>query len=154
MPALPPLCALTFALTMAAVAPAVASDIYKCVDGNAAVSYQAAPCVRGQIESRLLVARPQVEVTPSAGAVAPLQRRPGPWRNVTLVLGMSDDEVLNLPAWGKPTRIVRTRLPREWREVWTYGQPVPGPRELHFVNARLAEIVEPARTPIARLTLQ
>jgi len=152
MHAPPPLCAFTFALTMA-VGPAVASDIYKCVDGNA-VSYQATPCVHGQIESRLLVARPQVEVTPSAGAAAPLQRRPGPWRNVTLVLGMSDDEVLNLPAWGKPARIVRTRLPRGWREVWTYGQPLTGQGELHFVNARLAEIVEPASTPIARLTLQ
>ena len=67
---------------------------------------------------------------------------------------MSDDEVLNLPAWGKPTRIVRTRLPRGWREVWTYGQPVTGQRELHFVNARLAEIVEPPPAAIARLTLQ
>jgi hypothetical protein len=153
MHATPPLRTLAFALTMAAVTPTVASDIYKCVAGNA-VSYQATPCVSGQIESRLLVARPQVEVAPSASAVAPAQRRPVPWRNVNLVLGMSDDEVLNLPAWGKPTLIVRTRLPREWREVWTYGHPVTGRRELHFVNARLADIVEPAPATIARLTPQ
>ena len=74
-------------------------------------------------------------------------RRAGPWRNLIPVLGITDDEVLNMPGWGRPSSIARTRLARGWREVWTYNQPTTGPRELHFTNARLSEIVRAAAGP-------
>jgi len=56
---------------------------------------------------------------------------------------MSDDEVLNMPGWGRPARISRARLPGGWEEVWRYGSSYSGERELRFLNARLADIAEP-----------
>ena len=148
---------LTF--TLALGTPGFASDIYKCVDGGA-TSYQATPCLRTQAETRLVAgvasgrAAEPLAAARQAPATYEAPRRAGPWRNRTLVLGMSDDEVLNMPGWGRPTRIVRTRVPREWREVWTYGETVAPQRELHFANARLRDIIDLPGTQIARLTLQ
>ena len=56
----------------------------------------------------------------------------------TLMLGMSDDEVLNLAGWGVPQYITRTRMAREWREEWTYSA-TSGERRLYFVNATLVD---------------
>ncbi len=33
---------------------------------------------------------------------------------------MSDDEVLNLPAWGRPSTITRSKVNRVWYEEWIY----------------------------------
>ena len=55
---------------------------------------------------------------------------------------MSDDEVLNLPGWGRPSRITRVKMARVWREEWTYGQPMTGERHLYFANARLVDIID------------
>jgi hypothetical protein len=147
-----------------AMVPAAASaqDIYKCTAGGS-VAYQSTPCASGQVEKRLAVgpsmprgeivaaadARPAVTV-PGAAAL----RRTGPWRNQTLVLGMSDDEVLNMPAWGRPAHIARSRVSRAWHEVWTYATPSPGERQLHFVNARLAGIGDAPPAKLAQLTSQ
>ena len=68
-----------------------------------------------------------------------------PWRR-TLTLGMSDDEVLNLPGWGIPTRIIRARLAREWREEWIYARTPSEERHLQFANATLIDIVD--RPPV------
>jgi hypothetical protein len=136
---------------------ASAQDIYKCTAGES-VAYQSAPCAAGHAEVKLFVGpRLPRAAEPAAHAATPMEqatpRRPGPWRNRTLVLGMSDDEVLNMPAWGRPARIVRTRLARGWQEVWTYDRPAAEERELRFVNARLADITQtPAQ--VAQLTLQ
>jgi len=54
------------------------------------------------------------------------------------LVGMSDDEVLNLAGWGVPQQIVRTKAAREWREEWTYATAA-GERRLYFVNATLVE---------------
>jgi len=71
------------------------------------------------------------------------------------MVGMSDDEVLNLPGWGVPNRITRERKPREWREEWSYGSPVNGERRLHFVNATLVDIVDaPSSQQVASVTIQ
>jgi hypothetical protein len=53
---------------------------------------------------------------------------------------MSDDEVLNLPGWGVPKQITRTKSPREYKEEWTYFTPT-GERKLYFVNAALVDAV-------------
>ena len=55
---------------------------------------------------------------------------------------MSDDEVLNLSAWGIPTRITRTRTAREWREEWVYARTPREERRLRFANATLVDIVD------------
>ncbi|HET7095839.1 MAG TPA: hypothetical protein VFJ68_00520 [Casimicrobiaceae bacterium] len=71
-----------------------------------------------------------------------------PWRQATICIGMTDDEVLNLPGWGRPAKIVRTRAPREWREQWFYDTRFASPRQLFFVNGTLATVErEFAETP-------
>ena len=138
---------LTCAAALAVTSPALASDIYKCRSGDA-ISYQSLPCARGQDEVRMTLgaAKPAPEPSavaeprPDAVAFNSTTRSPLPWRNRSLALGMSDDEVLNLPGWGRPSKITRVRLPRAWQEVWVYGSATAGERELKFRNARLAEI--------------
>ena len=42
---------------------------------------------------------------------------------------------------GSTGRITRTRAPREWREEWNYdARAAAGPRQLHFVNGKLAAV--------------
>src|SRR4030095_5751950 len=83
---------------------------------------------------------------PASAAPSPPGRSTAwPWRR-TLTLGMSDDEVLNLPGWGIPTRSIRARMPREWREEWVYARSSADERRLQFVNATLVDIVD--RPPI------
>jgi hypothetical protein len=64
---------------------------------------------------------------------------------------MTDDEVLNLPGWGRPARIVRTHEPRRWHEEWTYDAR----RHLHFVNGTLVgadtEDAEASAAPLTSL---
>ena len=69
---------------------------------------------------------------------------------------MSDDEVLNLPGWGRPSRVTRARMPREWHEDWTYRTHDGNVEQrLHFVNARLVAVdVEPAGEPLIQLSAQ
>jgi hypothetical protein len=146
------------ALATAVSLPAAASDIYKCVDG-ASTSYQSAPCPQGRPETRIYAGpmiprqdarvKPQAQAEPSAPVVVV---RPEPWRHQTLTLGMSDDEVLNMPQWGRPSRITRVRTPRAWQETWTYSEPLAGERQLLFVNAKLADIIDqPAPRQVAQL---
>jgi hypothetical protein len=97
----------------------------------------------------------QLAALPARAAPQPLRTVAGPWRRTTLTLGMSDDEVLNLPGWGRPNRITRARMPRTWHEEWTYGPSAAGERRLHFANARLVDIVDkPPPDQVAQLTVQ
>jgi hypothetical protein len=116
-----------------------ATDIYKCT-GRGVTSYQESPCAGGQNEVALRLASASLQRTapPARGAAQPASRKL--WTRTSIELGMSDDEVLNLPGWGRPVEIVRTRLARGWQEVWRYGDRLSGARELRFFNARLAEI--------------
>jgi len=141
------------------------ADIYKCVDG-AAIAYQSMPCAPGAeqtpMEKRppqgaVLVAEAQpteladAERRPSKGTgTSRPSRRPGPWTHTTLTLGMSDDELLNMPAWGRPARIVRTRMPRGWSEEWFYPTATGGERRLLFVNGKLVDIGD---SPVGDTTL-
>src|SRR4029453_4084859 len=106
-------------LTIGAVPCAAAQEIFKCVGGTE-TAYQSIPCSGGAEQTRIapIGARAGGASPPSA---RPSARRSGPWKHSTLTLGMSDDEVLNMSGWGRPTRINRVRLPREWREEWVYG---------------------------------
>jgi len=129
--------------------PADVTSLDDLADADFVVCDQSVPCGAGQTEARLMtLARaeppaPSMAVpTPSGAAVVPTARSPGkmwPPRR-TLMLGMSDDEVLNLAGWGVPKRITRTKGPREWREEWFYPTST-GERRLSFVNATLVDAV-------------
>ena len=148
---------LALSVTPVAFAQAPAQSIFKCVDGET-TAYQSMPCVGGQTESRVMtIARvdtPSQSVAvqiPRASAAVPTAQSQGkmwPPRR-TLMLGMSDDEVLNLPGWGVPKRIVRTKGPREWKEEWSYPTSA-GERRLYFVNATLVDaMVDPENSQSA-----
>jgi len=140
--------AITLALATVPFAAAQTQNIFKCVDGEV-ISYQSMPCGAGQTEARVMtIARAasvdaqaqSAAVTPRVDSVVPTALSRGkmwPARR-TLMLGMSDDEVLNLPGWGVPKQIVRTKAAREWREEWTYPT-AEGERRLYFVNATLVD---------------
>jgi hypothetical protein len=122
---------------------AAATDIYKCT-GAGATSYQETPCARGQNEVPLRLAggSPQAAAQTATTYASPQPGKRGVWTRTSIELGMSDDEVLNLPGWGRPLEIARSRLARGWQEVWRYGDRYSGSRELRFVNARLADIAD------------
>ena len=141
-------------------------------------TYQSKPCANGQVETQIVAGVTKAKEEPPAKAAAQLpreetpksgaqgrreepskpvrssllsasERTAWPFRRV-LTIGMSDDEVLNLPGWGRPTQIIRTKVPREWREEWVYVRPSSDERHLHFVNAALVEISDqppPDRSP-------
>jgi len=153
------------AMLAAVVQAAAAQGIFKCVDGET-IAYQSMPCANGQTEMRLMtIAHASVTdaQTPAAVSVptrdasipvAAVRGKVWPFRR-TLMLGMSDDEVLNLPGWGVPTRITREKKAREWREEWSYGSPINGERRLHFVNATLVDVADvPSAPQVASLTMQ
>ena len=148
---------LAFSMTPTLFAQVPTQNIFKCVNGET-TAYQSMPCGGGQTEARVMtIARaeipsPSVAVPiPSASAVVPTARTPGkmwPPRR-TLMLGMSDDEVLNLAGWGVPKRISRTKGQREWREEWFYPTS-NGDRRLSFVNGTLVDaLIDPETSQAA-----
>jgi hypothetical protein len=159
------------ALTLAAGANA--QSIRKCVD-HGVVGYQTMPCGVGQLDAGLVKLPDYADPPQRDGATAPAQVAYGgtpagedvvtpvpatspppsqaafPFRT-SIALGMTDDQVLNMPQWGRPTHIERTGRHRGWRETWTYTRPTEL-RTLTFVEGRLANIdVDTPVTQIASL---
>jgi len=127
-------------LAIGFVSTAAAQDIFKCVSG-AETAYQATPCMPGTEQTRMAPTLDRVRTdAPSLSTPRSSARSTGVWKRRTLALGMSDDEVLNMSGWGRPGRIHRVRLPREWREEWVYGAETPSERHLYFSNGRLVDI--------------
>jgi hypothetical protein len=138
-----------------------AQEIHKCIGGGAAVTYQNAPCEPAQTDAGLLrlpgyadpaerdgATAPPTDASLAAPAEAPFPTTPAPVMSDTprafpfrtsVALGMTDDQVLNVPGWGKPTKIVRTGRHGNWREVWTYDRG-NDTRQLAFVSGRLSSI--------------
>ena len=151
---------LCFAL-LCASALVNAAEIHKCATPTG-IAYQGTPCNGAEMPAPVVVAsaaeRLPSESTGAASdaasrgappcAAPPREPRRLPWRQATICIGMTDDEVLNLPGWGRPAKITRTRAPRQWHEEWSYDTRLAGPRVLHFVNGRLdaveRELVETA----------
>ena len=140
-------------------------SIFKCVDGET-IAYQSMPCAGSQTEQRVMTgaraASPDAPAQPATSApggdsavpVAAVRGRMWPFRR-TLMLGISDDEVLNMPGWGVPKRITRERKAREWHEEWSYGSPINGERRLHFVNSTLVDVVDQGSAQqVASLTIR
>ena len=148
--------ALILCLSLATPVAAGAGGIYKCVDGGA-VTYQSTACSRGRDATPVSLSNVSAKATHDGIAAVPVAaataqpRKRGPWLHTTVQVGVTDDEVLNMPGWGRPAQISRTRVARGWEEVWRYGNGYAGERQLRFVNARLAEIVDtPAALAYAR----
>ena len=142
-------------LAVTASLDAGAGGIYKCVAGGA-TSYQSAPCALGRDETPIALARlpgdaARGQATLAVAGPAAQPRRRGPWTHAGVEIGISDDEVLNMPGWGRPAQISRVRGARGWEEVWRYGDAYRGERALRFVNARLTDIAEtPAALALVR----
>jgi hypothetical protein len=137
-----------------------AQEVHKCVSADG-VTYQGLPCA-GEEAPIPASAATATQTTRPSGAGAPPECGPRPlspprlpWRQATICIGMTDDEVLNLPGWGRPARIVRTREQRRWHEDWTYDARLDGRRHLHFINGTLAaaetEVAEPPGGSLASL---
>lgn len=141
-----------------------AQAIHKCVGiGDGDVAYQNAPCSGAQVDAGFVrlpgyadpperdgamappadapqAAAPADAPDPSANSLSqPESQEAFPYRT-SIALGMSDDQVLNIPNWGRPSRIVRTGRHRGWRETWFYDRAADAARELSFVDGRLASI--------------
>ena len=126
-----------------------AGNIYKCSGGGRDVAYQNFPCAQGQQEILMgSSAQPAYTQTQnvklasygaspqSPAPVSAQETRPNmPFQRTALTLGMTDDEVLNLPHWGLPLKILRSKANRIWREEWVYGS-----KRLYFENTRLTAI--------------
>lgn len=140
--------AAALAVPSAVLAQTPGQHIYKCIQGET-IAYQSMPCDAGKTEIRLLtIARAEAEAYAPPAAI-PRIAPEGPTAEAagklwpprrTLMLGMSDDEVLNLAGWGVPQHIARTKAARQWREEWTYATSA-GDRRLYFVNARLVDAI-------------
>ena len=157
---------------------AQADQIHKCT-GPDGIAYQSLPCAAGQQEQRLassiaindqrrdtdVESRPrpapqelQTRSVPnrrdtSAGARSQQANRYAgtPFAATTLFIGMTDTQVLNLPSWGRPMRISRSRGSEGWREQWVYRNSSDEMSLLYFQNGRLVESEDaPAPTLQAR----
>ena len=138
-----------------------AQAIHKCLAPDGVV-YQSMPCASGAGDVVIAsLGSVRTESTPRAEAPAatPARREPGAsskrvfWRT-SIAIGMSDDEVLNLPAWGRPSTITRSKANRVWYEEWIYRWRMGGTSRLSFANGRLvgmgtAAEAEPAQTQVS-----
>jgi hypothetical protein len=148
-------------LAFAFTGVAAGQEIRKCVGDGAAVTYQNAPCEPAQTDAGVLrlpgyadpaerdgATAPQADTSLAVPAEAPFPGAPAPSLSgsqpvfpfrTSVALGMTDDQVLNVPGWGRPTRIARSGGHGNWREVWTYDRGNDR-RELAFVGGHLASI--------------
>jgi hypothetical protein len=157
-------------LSLALAASANAQDVRKCVD-HGVVGYQNRPCGAGQVDAGFVKLPDYADPPQRDAASAPPQDAYGapqasedrsmpspvaspapsqaafPFRT-SITLGMTDDQVLNIPRWGPPSHIERTGRHRGWRETWTYSRASES-RTLTFVEGRLANIS--VDTPVTRL---
>ena len=139
---------------------AAAQDIHKCVSGNV-VGYQNAPCAPSERDAGLVrlpgyadppqrdgAMSPSSDPATVAPSGMPLDVSPSPAApdtqdafpfRTSIALGMTDDQVLNIPQWGRPSRIARSGRHETWRETWTYDRSGET-RQLAFVDGRLAAI--------------
>ena len=146
------LCGITYSMAGHAQA------IHKCLAPDG-VAYQSTPCASGAgdvVIASLGSARAESARRAEPLSATPARREPGTnskrvFSRTSIAIGMSDDEVLNLPAWGRPSTITRSKVDRVWYEEWIYRGRMGGASRLSFANGRLvgmgtAAEVEPAET--------
>jgi len=117
-----------------------AQNIYKC-EGPEGIAYRDRPCASQREEQTLLASAKSVSwPTENARAPEPMAMRPAtPFSATRLFIGMTDTQVLNLPSWGRPAQIERSKAGRAWREQWVYKDRgiADERRLLYFENGRL-----------------
>jgi hypothetical protein len=130
-------------LVLCNVTYAADNAIYKCADPEGVV-YRDTPCVNPQ-DQTLVVAARKVNLQSESGRANPppvdSRLAASPLYAPRLFIGMTDTQVLNLPSWGRPARIVRSKEGRMWREQWIYKDRSTGEERgfLYFENARLVD---------------
>lgn len=127
-------------------------SVYKCILA-AGVAYHGSPCDVGVPENAPATTATTTAATSAATTSRnadtprcnerPMQTAKSRWRPRSLCIGITDDEVLNLAGWGRPSNIVRVRSGRSWQEQWTYVSRAAGSRRLEFVNGNLASVGTP-----------
>ena len=133
--------------------------IYKCADTEGVVGYRDTPCPTQQEQTLIASAGKANWQNENANAIQPKDARLAatPFFATRLFIGMTDTQVLNLPSWGRPAHIVRSKAGRVWREQWIYKDRNTGDerRFLYFENARLVdqEDAPPASSFQARATI-
>jgi hypothetical protein len=148
-------------LTVALADLSAAQEIHKCIGDGAAVTYQNAPCEPAKTDAGPLrlpgyadpaerdgATAPAADAAAAAPTDTPFPAAPPPAMSdaqpvfpfrTSVALGMTDDQVLNVPGWGRPTKIVRAGSHGNWRETWTYDRG-NDMRQLAFVGGRLVGI--------------
>lgn len=139
---------------------AQSESVFKCISA-AGVTYQGSPCdggVPGNVPAPTAATTSRIADTPRCNARPTLLAQSG-WGRRSLCIGITDDEVLNLPGWGRPSNVARVRSGLGWQEQWTYVSRAASSRRLEFVNGRLASVETPMadenesiRVPVASLT--
>ncbi len=142
--------------------------IYKCVDPEG-IAYRDTPCATQQQQTLITNARKvnwQSENGKEQEALNAGREREAvnarlaatPLSATRLFIGMTDKQVLNLPSWGRPARIVRSKAGHVWREQWIYKDRSTGDERgfLYFENARLVDQEDAPTQPFvqARITIQ
>jgi hypothetical protein len=116
--------------------------IYKCADPEG-IGYRDTPCPAQQEQTPITSARRVNWQNENAKAIQPADARLAatPFVATRLFIGMTDTQVLNLPSWGRPAQIIRSKAGHEWREQWIYKDRSTGDerRFLYFENARLVD---------------
>jgi hypothetical protein len=118
-------------------------SIYKCADSEG-IGYRDTPCPTQQEQTLITSARRVNWQSENAKATQPTDARLAatPYFFATqLFIGMTDTQVLNLPSWGRPAQIIRSKAGHVWREQWIYQGRSTGDerRFLYFENARLVD---------------
>jgi len=123
-----------------------ADNIHKCA-GPEGLVYRDTPCASGQQEQPLTSGgKNESQRSESDAGQRSRQRSPQaassyagtPFAATTLFIGMTDTQVLNLPSWGRPAQILRSKARQGWREEWVYKNRTDEWHFLHFENGRLA----------------
>jgi hypothetical protein len=133
--------------------------IYKCADSEGVV-YRDTPCMNAQDQTLVVAARKANWQSEDGKANPPVDSRvaASPLYAPRLFMGMTDTQVLNLPSWGRPARIVRSKAGHLWREQWIYKDRSTGDERsfLYFENARLVDQEDAPTQPLvqARVTIQ
>ena len=117
-------------------------SIYKCAESEG-IGYRGTPCPTQQEQTLITSARRVNWQNENAKAIQPTDARLAatPFFATRLLIGMTDTQVLNLPSWGRPAQIIRSKAGHVRREQWIYKDRSTGDerRFLYFENARLVD---------------
>ena len=115
--------------------PCAARDVQTVVGGVQKVNWQAGNEKRSD---------PTARMDPATSRLAE-----SPLHVSRLFIGMTDTQVLNLAAWGRPAQIVRSKSGHVWRERWIYKDRSSGGDRgaLFFENSRLVDQEEAVAGP-------